>query len=160
MSSFLDNCTQRQKRWSKRVEVTWVNQTVRTNIVHVLSSYRYKTSICLTSWNRWNFSAKFNLCLASTVQILKSIWSTRLCYPIVWTREIKKPLLSKKQTNSSRSNLLKLSWWIRWIFLVEQQVLIPSCRHTKPQKLNDSSSTNDLITLTKGEIQNFSIWCF
>ena len=47
------------------------------------------------------------------------------------------------------------SYWIYWTFLAEQQALISSWRHIKPEEKKVFSPTNSLITLTKCRLQNF-----
>ena len=83
-----------------------------------------------------------------------AVESHPICYPFSITNEILNLPSSKKRTNSTRSNLMKFSYWIYWSFLVEQQIFIQSWRPTKFQKQKDSSPTNGLVTLTKCRLQN------
>ena len=75
--------------------------------------------------------------------------------PILVNARNIEPTVIKKRTSLSRSNSGIFSCWILWIFLEVQRVLIPSWRHTKLQRRNNSSPTNGLITPTKCGIQNF-----
>ena len=101
--------------------------------------------------NLWNVIAMFYLFLVSTVQNTISTKWNPICYPFLLTSETLNPQSSRKRTSSSRSNLVIFSYWTYWTFMAEQQALIHSWRHTKLQKQNDFSPTNDLITLTNAE---------
>ena len=88
-------------------------------------------------------------------RIRSQLSQTLFCYPFLLTNETLNPLSSKKRTSLSRSNLVIISYWIKWTFLAEQQALFQSWRHTKLQKQKVFSRTNVLITLTKCKIQDF-----
>ena len=75
--------------------------------------------------------------------------------PILVNERKIEPTVMKKANQFTSLISVIYSYWMLWIFLEAQQVLIPSWRHTKLQRHRDSSPTNHLITPTKNRIENF-----
>ena len=151
LGSTLEKLTQRQNRWEQADldeydnEICTSTELFQMQKKQLIDLQEHSERYCNVSPIFGVNSAKYYL------NLIKSY----LLPPFLLTSVTLNLLLSKKRTSRSRSNLVIVSSWILWTFLVEQQALSLFWRHKKLQNQTDFSTTESLNTLTKRRMQNF-----
>ena len=116
---------------SLKVKMYVFKKTVMT-AVFLLNLSDCKKLNWLICKNFWNATVTCCLSLVVTVQTKTSIWSSLLCYLYLSAEGTLNHWLIKQLIKTSFSSLMSFNYWISCTFSVEQQVLIHSCKHTKP----------------------------
>ena len=125
LGRFLQKLNQRHNR-RKQVRSSNINAGKCENeiCVSIQLQKKNKKIFRLISGLRWNVIATSHLCLASTMQIMVSIYSYLTRYAFILNNETLNLLSLRKRTSSFCSNLVIFGYPIWWTFLVEQQILI------------------------------------